>query len=105
MPLWLIRATYITVYILWALYLLVSYYIRLESRPIDPEFWPAIIIGVSAFFVSAWIIIRDAAGNDRQQSAQHTENDYRLTQRNLVYLTPFAFLILQSLAFVVPPFM
>ena len=99
-PLWLIRAVYVALYIFWAFYLLVSYYVHLGDPPIIP-----MIIGVSALLVSAWMLIRNTADSDRQERVQHTENDYRLTQRDLVYLAPFAFLIFQSLVFAAPPFL
>ena len=92
-PLWLIRTVYVALYIFWAFYLLVSYYVHLGDPPIIP-----MIIGVSALLVSAWMLIRNTADSDRQERVQHTENDYRLTQRDLVYLAPFAFLLFQSLA-------
>ena len=103
-PLRLIRAVYITVYILWAFYLLVTYVLGLSLEG-NPTMWPILFVGVIAYFVSAWMLFRLAFGNDRREEVQHAENDYRLTQRNLVYLTPFAFLIFQSLVFVVPPFL
>ena len=101
-PLSLIRGVYIAIYVLWAFYLLITFYLRLASPQNDAQFWLVLAVGIFAFFVSAWMLIRHTVGNDQQEGVQHTENDYRLTQRGLVYLTPFVFLIFHAVAIVSP---
>lgn len=100
-PLIFIRVVYIALYVLWAFYLMVTYFLAL-SLPDSSARWLVLVIGLCAFFLSASVLIRDAVRDGEQRKVLYVEGDYQLTRRRLIYLTPFAFLMIQPLVLFLP---